>query len=375
MVKSPKESWLALSVLVVGFGSIGKRHLRILQELGIKKLSVVDPREDRRETATRDFGITRVYENIEQGLLDKPQTVFICSPTDFHLEQAEMSLLSGADVMVEKPLSNSLDGTERLQNLANEFGKIVMVAHCFRFHEGLQRARTLLQEGVIGRLLSIRASVGEYIPDVMPDYRNMYISSLNGVYELMHEIDLALWFADQPPVRVFGIHGRFSDVGMKSPDMVEILIEFKQQCLASVHLDFFQRARRRQIDLLGTKGTILVDFARWDECLISLYRSKTHTWTYKKLITDRDDMFREEDRLFLQAVASRSPSPLGIAEGRLSLQVIDAVKECQHTYAAVTLPVKQVPLTQPWEGEETEHSALLQGGTVETRQFTSKKSD
>ncbi|HNT34994.1 MAG TPA: hypothetical protein PKH07_08355, partial [bacterium] len=60
MVTHPKEPWQALSVLVVGFGSIGRRHLRILQELGLGNLSVVDPRPDRRETACRDFGITEV---------------------------------------------------------------------------------------------------------------------------------------------------------------------------------------------------------------------------------------------------------------------------------------------------------------------------
>ncbi|HNT34150.1 MAG TPA: Gfo/Idh/MocA family oxidoreductase, partial [bacterium] len=283
--------------------------------------------------------------DIQQGLQGNPQAVFICSPTDFHLEQAKMAVLGGADVMVEKPLSTSVEGVDGLEALASEHGKVVMVAHCFRFHEGLKKAKSLVHEGVIGRLLSIRASVGEYIPDVMPDYRNMYISKLNGVYELMHDIDLALWFADQPPVRVFGIHGRFSDVGMKSPDMVEILIEFKERCLASIHLDFFQRARRRQIDLLGTKGTILVDFAHWDECLISLFRSKTQAWTYKKLVTDRDDMFREENRLFLQACITREPSPLSVAQGRLPIQIIDAVKDCQQTHKAMDIVLPERTMT------------------------------
>jgi predicted dehydrogenase len=284
-----------------------------------------------RDRAQSEFGVQQTFESLEDGLASGSTTVFICSPTALHIEQAIQAIGAGADVLIEKPLSNSLDGLDELQALAQETRRIVMVAHCFRFHEGLKKAKAWLDEGRIGRLISIRAIVGEYIPDVMPNYRNMYISQYSGVYELMHDIDLALWYAGQRPVRVFGIDGAFSDVGMKSPDMAEMLIDFPDRLVASIHLDFFERARHRQAELLGTEGTMLVEFASWDKCHLSLYEASSGAWHHEEMKTDRDDMFREEDMDFLKAVAERSAVPVDIAEGRKAVEVMLAAQESSRT--------------------------------------------
>ena len=325
------------SALVVGFGSIGRRHTRILKELGLTDVSVCDPSPEMQARARDEFGIARVFETLDEALAVKPDTAFICSPTGLHIEQGIEAVEAGADVFMEKPLSTSIYRIDELESVARERGRIIMVGHCFRFHEGLRRAKEWLAEGRIGRLISVRAIVGEYIPDVMPTYRDMYISQYSGVYELMHDIDLALWFAGQRPVRVFAIDGSFSDVGMKSPDMAEMLIEFEGRCTASVHLDFFERARHRQTELLGTEGTIIVEFAKWDECSLSLYEARTAAWHTEVLSTDRDDMFRAEDGAFLDAVIARSDVPVDIAAGRLVVEVMLAAQESAQKRAAVDL--------------------------------------
>lgn len=326
---------MSTSALVVGFGSIGRRHARILKELGLADVRVCDPMPEMRDRASSEFGIERVYDSLEAGLLDKPDTVFVCSPTALHVEQAIQAVRAGADVFVEKPLSVSLDRIDELESLAQERGRIVMVGHCFRFHEGLLEAYCMVEDGRIGRVISVRAIVGEYIPDVMPNYRNMYISKYSGVYELMHDIDLALWFAGQKPVRVIGMDGTFSDAGMESPDFAEMLIEFEDRCVASVHLDFFERARHRRIELLGAEGTIIVEFASWDKCNLSIYEAASKAWHHEEMETDRDDMFRAEDSAFLQAVESRSEVPVDIEDGRLVVEVMLAAQESARTGRSV----------------------------------------
>jgi len=325
-----------LSALVVGFGSIGRRHTRILQELGLKDIRVCDPLPEAQQRA-QSQGILLTYPSYEDALSDNADTVIICSPTALHVTQAIQAVLAGKDVLIEKPLSASIEGVDELDRLAQEKKRIVMVAHCFRFHEGLLLAKNWMEEGRIGRLISIRAIVGEYIPEVMPNYKNMYISQYNGVYELMHDIDLALWYADQPPISVFGIDGNFSDVEMKSPDMAEMIIEFQDRCLASVHLDFFERARHRQIQLLGTDGTIIVEFARWDKCVMSIYQAKSGYWTTQEIVTDRDDMFRAEDTAFFQSVLQRTPPPIDIATGRVVLEVMLAAQESSRLRRAIRI--------------------------------------
>ena len=331
--------WQQLSALVIGFGSIGRRHARILREIGLDDVRVCDPAVELLEWARREFGIRRTFEAQEAGLESMPDSVFICTPTALHVEQALRSIRAGAHVFAEKPLSTSAEGVAELEAAARDLGRTVMVGHCFRFHEGLRKAKEWLDEGRIGRLISVRAVMGEYIPDVMPNYRSMYISKYNGAYELMHDIDLALWFAGRPPVSVFGIDGTFGDMGMESPDTVELLIRFEDRCVANVHLDFFQRVRHRQTELFGTEGTITVEFADWNACQLSLYEARVGEWHCEQLWTDRDDMFRDEDRAFLRAVSAGTAVPVTVADGLLAVRVMNAAQESARSGRSVELEV------------------------------------
>ncbi len=230
-------------------------------------------------------------------------------------------------MLCEKPLSDSTEGVDDLAALAETEHKTVMVALCFRYHDGLVKAREALDSGRIGRLASIRALVGEHLPDVRPDYRNLFSAQHGGAFDLMHEIDLAIWYASQPVREVRSISGVYSDIDIAAPDLAEILIAFEDRCLASIHLDFFQRPRRRQIELIGTAGVIVVEFARWDRCTVSIYEAARVAWEQAELVTDRDDMFRAEDREFLQAVAENQPIRCTIAEARKSVEVVLACQQ------------------------------------------------
>jgi len=333
-MSKPWNDWKAL---IVGFGSAGCRHLRILRELGFEHFSVCDPDEEPRAKARSEYRTGEVFSSLEQALETGPRVVFICSPTAEHAAQAMQCLASGSDVFIEKPRSATLESIDRLAALAEGTDRTVMVGHCFRFHEGLCKAKEWLDAGRIGRLAAVRASMGEYIPDVMPNYRHMYIVQYSGAYELIHDVDLALWYAGRRPLKVFGLEGTLGDTEMESPDFVEILMEFPERCAASVHLDFFQRARRRQTELLGTEGTIIVEFARWDECGLSIYEAGSREWKHERFATDRDDMFRDEDRAFLEAVASGTPVPIDIEEGRLPVEVTAAAQESARTGRAIEL--------------------------------------
>jgi predicted dehydrogenase len=148
----------------------------------------------------------------------------------------------------------------------------------------------------------------------------------------MHDLDLAIWYANQPIRRfhvVCGPYALYSELGTGLPDIAEILLEFEDRCVASVHLDFFQRPRRRQMELIGTDGVIIVEFARWDRCTLSVYDAITGGWEHEEITTERDDMFRAEDREFLEAVAEDQPILCTIEEGLKSLRVASS---CQTVY-------------------------------------------
>jgi predicted dehydrogenase len=325
------KRWNELSVLVVGCGSIGKRHARVLAELGVADVRACDPSADQRAALAGESPKVRLYQSFEEGLRERPDTVLICTPPEMHVPMACRAIEAGCHVLTEKPLSNRVEGIDALERLAADSGKKVMVALCFRFDEGLLLAKEYLDSGRIGRLVSIRALMGEHLPAIRPDYRTLYLARCNGAFELMHDLDLAVWFAAQPVRKSHCVFGSYSDIGIQAPDVVEFLLDFENRCTATVHLDFFQSPRRRQMELIGTEGVITVEFARWDRCTVSLYEIGAGVWQVEELATERDDMFRAEDREFLEAVADDKPIRCTLAEGRKTVELVAAAQQSQST--------------------------------------------
>lgn len=315
-----------LHVLLAGCGSIGKRHARILKELGVGRLTVCDPVPAQIEGLILETPSAEACSSFKAGLDAKPDAVFILTPPKQHVPMAIDAVRAGCHVFVEKPLSDSLDGVEPLAELVRRSASQVMIGLCFRYHRGLSKAKALLENGAIGRLISIRALMGEHLPQVRPDFQSLFSAQYSGAFDLMHDVDLAIWFANQRVEAVNAMYGTCSDIGISAPDLVEILIGFEDRCTASVHLDFFQRPRRRQIELIGSDGTIIVEFARWDQYTLSMYTPARTDWDSFTESVSRDDMFRDEDRAFLSAILENGKIDCTIDEGWKSLRVVAAAQ-------------------------------------------------
>lgn len=317
------KTWQDLRVLIAGCGSIGRRHARVLAGLGVRHLSACDPMPEQRRALQAEVPYANLFSSYAEALADSPDAVFICTPTKLHIPMACDAVRAGCHVFCEKPLSLTTEGIDELDTLAGDMQRQVMVGLCSRYHEGLLQAKQMLASGRIGRVVSIRCLVGEHLPDVRPDYRNLFSAQYSGAFDLIHEIDLAIWYADQPVHTVHSLSGTYSDIGIQAPDVAEVLIGFADRCLASVHLDFFQRPRRRQTELLATEGTIIVEYASWDRCTVSIFESAKGAWHHQDLATRRDDMFRAEDEEFLRRVAAGIPVSINIAEGKKSVEVVE----------------------------------------------------
>ena len=309
------------SVLIAGCGSIGRRHARILRGMGLDDIRVCDPLAAQVEALTRETPV-RVDPSFEAGLASQPDAVWVCTPPKMHIPMAIQALAAGAHVFCEKPLADSSRDIDDLIAVSTKTRRQVMTGLCFRYHHGLLKAKGLLASGKFGRLVGIRCLMGEHFPTVRPDYRTLFTSQYSGAFDLTHEVDLAVWLAGRPVKRVRCVAGTCSDVEMAAPDLVEMAIEFEGRCLASIHLDFFQKPRRRQTELLCTDGVIMVEFARWDHCTLSTAGAEG-IWSHEEMKTDRDDMFRAEDGAFLAAVATGGAVECGIAEAQKSVEIIE----------------------------------------------------
>lgn len=319
-------SFSKLRILIVGCGSIGKRHAQVLSELGVEQMTACEPSKEQRESFHALFPSVEMREDYASALAEKQfDAVFIFTPTGMHLEMAKAALMAGCHVFIEKPLANTSAGVDELKELAEQKGLHVMVGFCFRYHEVLRKAKALLEQGTIGRLINIRALMGEPFAVIQPNYLNMYYSRYSGAFELVHDLDLALWYSGQEVSEVHAVYGPFSDMGMQSPDSIELLLRFQDRMAATVHLDFYQHPRRRQMELMGVKGTVIVEFASWDEATLSWYSTDTGCWNKQVFPTQRNDMFRDEDEEFLRAVLGQTEITCTVDEALRSLKIIEQV--------------------------------------------------
>jgi len=322
-----KGRYKDLEVLLAGCGSIGRRHARILNELGVGHITAFDPDVRQAARLQSETPSVEVCASIDRALDARPNLVYVLTPSKEHLAVANAALDAGCHVFCEKPISDDLTGVAELAARVRTSRAHFMVGLCFRYHEGVLGVRELLEQGRIGRLVSVRALMGEHLPAVRPDYRTLFTSQYSGAFDLMHDLDLALWFAGQRVREVQGLFGSYSDIGIEAPDLAEILIGFEDRLVASVHLDFFRRPRGRRLELSGTLGSIEMEFSSWDRYELAVCAGDSEAVERMSGETNRDDMFRDENRDFLDGVLDNRPMACSISEAAKSLSVIEALRQ------------------------------------------------
>ena len=215
-----------MKVLFCGLGSIGQRHLRNLRQLLGDELQVhayrvrgqrIKLKEGGVEEGAdleRDYGVV-VHESLAQALASNPDAAFICNPNSLHIPVALACAHAGVAIFMEKPLASELEGIAELDALVREKNLLFHVGYNYRFHPGLQRIKTLVDEGFFGRLLTARGEIGEHLPDWhrYEDYRQMYASrAVQGggvIRSQIHEMDLICWLFGLPATTCPSATGSF----------------------------------------------------------------------------------------------------------------------------------------------------------------------
>ena len=231
-----------MKILIAGLGAIGQRHLRNIRTVMGPEVEILayrvrgnpDVLTDTLKIETGSDLETKynlqVFHDLDQALALKPQAVFVCNPSSLHIPIALKAARAGCHLFIEKPLSHNYEHIDELMALAKSQNIQVVVGYQMRYHPCLLRLRSLLQQQTIGRVLSVRVEVGEYLPGwhTYEDYRNTYGSrqDLGGgaILSQIHEIDYLYWLFGLPR-RVFALGGHLSNLEIDVEDTVEILME------------------------------------------------------------------------------------------------------------------------------------------------------
>ena len=326
--------------LIAGLGSIGRRHLRNLLSLGQKDIVLL--RTGQSTLPDDDLAGFPVEKEIHAALLRwTPDAVIVANPTAMHLDVAIPAARAGCHLMIEKPISHSLQRVEELQAAVAARGKQVLVGFQFRFHPSLRKAKDLLDEGVVGGPISVRAHWGEYLPEWHPweDFTRSYAAreDLGGgvALTLCHPFDYLRWLFGEPE-RVVAVLGSAGGLGLEVEDVVEAVFRFDGSVIASVHLDYNQRPPAHTLEIVCEEGMI-----RWDyhQREVSVWTTADKSWrSYPDPEGfDRNVMFLDEMRHFLDLSSGAGISRCTLEDGIRALRMALAAKRSAAEGKAVVL--------------------------------------
>jgi predicted dehydrogenase len=310
-------------VAVIGAGSIGYRHLRNLENLGVETLVICEPDPERRSQMQASHPKWKWCNELSEAFAQGPEAVIIASPSAFHEDQLRAALAYRCAIFVEKPLSYRMGQLTSLADDALDQKVVTMVACNMRFHPGPATVSQLLRSGAIGELISYRLHSGSYLPDWHPerDYRKSYSASREAggaVLDCIHELDLALWYAGPAKLIAAKCHPARS-IGLETDGVAEILVQHDSEAVGSIHLNFIERDYRRSCVFIGTEGTLEWNFHQLE---VKRYRpgqaENIHRLPPQWQL---NDMYVDEMRHFLECVGERRPTQNSIWQSLPSLKL------------------------------------------------------
>ncbi len=343
-----------MKYLIAGLGSIGRRHMRNLIALGEKDIVLF---RTRKATMPEDeLAGFPVETDLQEALKKhKPNAVIVGNPTSMHLDIAIPAAEAGCAILLEKPISNSTERLDQLESAVKKSGSKVLVAFQFRFHPGLMRAKQLISDGELGRVISAHVHFGEYLPAWHPweDYRLGYAAraDMGGgvVLTQCHSLDYLPWLAGKVE-SAWGFTAKLSDLEVDVEDTAEIGLRFESGALGNLHLDFNQQPPAHRFEIIGTKGSL-----KWDlsDGATRIYRASAESlaistgmgiksggeWEAYPLPEnwERNVMFLDQMKHFVAVVHGEVEPTCTLDDGVRVMKLISAVHESQKTGQLISL--------------------------------------
>lgn len=329
------------SILIVGLGSIGRRHARVFKAAGIKEIAGADVREDRLEQAKSEVGWTKLGTDYKAMLAaDKFDAVLITLPTALHTPVALAAAEAGCHIFIEKPVAADTAGLDEVEELVKAKGLIAYTAYCYRFAPSAERMKAIVDSNRIGKVLAARIKISTYLPDWHPweDYRSFYMAKLElgggARLDESHGIDLLRWmFGDIKSV--YALVDKVSNLEISADDLTTMVLRFNNGVVGEAHFDLLGRSARVDAELIGSEGTLL-----WDRISgkIEIFDAATREWDTEDF--GSDDFVKSYDRQaahFIDCIRDAASPRTPLSDGRKTLDVLVAALQSSESGQVVYL--------------------------------------
>ena len=316
-----------MKILVIGYGSIGKRHIKNLLSIPKTEILVLTKQK------SNDILLRKcsVYNTLENCILEKPSMAIIANNTSEHIDVALKLAKEGIDLFIEKPLSNNLKNIQKLTKIVKAKKLTTMIGCNLRFHPCIKKIKQLIDNNVVGKILSVQVESGSYLPNwhIDENYSKSYAArkDLGGgvILTCIHEIDYLYWIFGMPK-SLLSRNGKYSDLKIDSEDLSTSIIQFPKNFLVELHLDYFQQPDIRRCKIIGKKGTLMWDSASNS---VKLYDPNKNLWNVKLRAKNfkRNDMYVDEIKHFLNCIKQRKQTINPLYEGIQTLRIALSIKK------------------------------------------------
>ncbi len=319
--------------LIVGLGSIGRRHLKNLSTLGFTNLMAVT--NNICQLPKQDLPSFKAFSSLKDALKEKPIAVFICNPTALHLESSILSAQHDCHLFIEKPIAHSLRNLNTLEKEIVSRGLICSIGFQYRYHATLKKLKELLDMKYIGDILEVNVHWGEYLPSWHPweDYSQSYSArkDLGGGVSLTlsHPFDYLRWLLGSEVQSILAQERKQSALNIEVEDTSTSLLTFWKGTKAIVTLNYFERPSTHMVTFIGTQGKF-----EWNGISGQLnierssFSSKVITLSSK---WNRNTMYIEELKNFITSIELGVQPSCSFKDGFEVQRIISALKKSART--------------------------------------------
>jgi len=325
-----------LKALVLGFGSIGRRHASNLVlecdcDVSVFDVKSVDVSELPDELASR-VNILDDLNSIGSGDFD---FAVIATPNSCHLDNMKTMASNNINMFIEKPIASALVGLENIIEDIEEKNLLTMVACNMRFHPAAQRVKELIDSGSLGRIMVLSSEYGYYLPYQRPsvDYKTIYAASDDEggiILDTIHEINLQRWFAGE--VNSFECLGfKIGDLEISGYNYASANMLFEAGSIGEIHVDYLQKCKRRIYKIVFEGGTITWESVgkKPEICEVKVYRDVSACWesVFYSDSLDLNQVFIDEMKYFISCLNKQIPTFNDAREGIMDLKIALGLKE------------------------------------------------
>lgn len=318
-----------MKVLVVGYGSIGKRHVRnLLNIASVKDINVYTKIKDGLDDASKqkvtfiDASINDLASVTDQYKFD---FAIIANETYKHVDTAIILAKRGIHLFIEKPFTHNYEKLAMLEEIVHKKGIKVFIAYNLRYLPAIVYIKKELLQEVLGDLYFAQIEVGQYLPTWRStvNYTDCYSSkseSGGGVaLDLSHEVDY-MRFLFGEPASWKTMKAKASNLDINCEDVFEGIYKYKQGFVCHIHMDYLQLKAKRQIRIVGSQGQIICNLIdKW----IDVETTDHKTRLKDDYLFATEDTYKTELKRFIEAVKKDKAVDISIDDGIKALELLE----------------------------------------------------